>query len=114
MRFHAALAETACAPTEFRLLNSLSPVVLGLGPENDGVNMRRLFSAFDEPPGGGTPLCRHITEVIHQIQAMEPQLRANGHKAVVVIATDGESSDGDIVNAMRPLKALPVWVVSAF
>ena len=31
-------------------------------------------------------------------------LRANGHKAVVVIATDGESSDGDIADAMKPLE----------
>mgnify|MGYP003385803387 FL=1 len=30
---------------------------------------------------------------------------------VVTIATDGESSDGDIAAAMRPLQALPVWVV---
>jgi hypothetical protein len=30
---------------------------------------------------------------------------------VVVIATDGESSDGDIVTAMKPLKQLPCWVV---
>lgn len=42
---------------------------------------------------------------------MEQSLRANGHKALVVIATDGESSDGDIAEAMRPLKDLPVWVV---
>jgi hypothetical protein len=30
---------------------------------------------------------------------------------VLVIATDGESSDGDIATAMRPLQSLPVWVV---
>ena len=28
-----------------------------------------------------------------------------------MIATDGESSDGNLAEAMRPLKALPVWVV---
>jgi hypothetical protein len=42
---------------------------------------------------------------------MESQLRANAQKAVVVIATDGESSDGDIAHAMKPLEQLPVWVV---
>lgn len=42
---------------------------------------------------------------------MEPQLRAAGQKACVVIFTDGESSDGDIASAMRPLQTLPVWVV---
>ncbi len=50
-------------------------------------------------------------QVIAQIRTMEAQLRATGQKACVIIATDGESSDGDIANAMRPLQALPVWVV---
>jgi hypothetical protein len=34
-----------------------------------------------------------------------------GKKAALVILTDGEASDGDIVAAMRPLYQLPVWVV---
>ena len=37
--------------------------------------------------------------------------RATGQKAVIVIATDGESSDGDVTVAMRPLQSLPVHVV---
>jgi hypothetical protein len=49
--------------------------------------------------------------VIAEIRAVEPQLRAAGQKACVIIATDGESSDGDIAQAMAPLKDLPVWVV---
>jgi hypothetical protein len=35
---------------------------------------------------------------------MEGLLRSNGQKAVVVVATDGESSDGDIASAMTPLR----------
>lgn len=31
--------------------------------------------------------------------------------ACVIIATDGEASDGNLVEAMRPLKSLPVWIV---
>ena len=46
-----------------------------------------------------------------QIRAAEAELRANGQKACVIIATDGESSDGNIAEAMAPLKNLPVWVV---
>jgi hypothetical protein len=46
-----------------------------------------------------------------QISALAPQLTASRQKACVVIATDGESSDGDIASALRPLEQLPVWVV---
>jgi precorrin-6B methylase 1 len=42
---------------------------------------------------------------------LEPSLRANQQKVAVIIATDGESSDGDIATAMAPLAQLPVWVV---
>ena len=38
-------------------------------------------------------------------------LRKNGQQACVVICTDGESTDGDIIHTMRPLKELPVWVI---
>lgn len=38
-------------------------------------------------------------------------LRQTNQKVCVIIATDGESSDGDIAAAMRPLQQLPVWVV---
>ena len=43
-------------------------------------------------------------------RAIEPQLRAAGQQAALVIATDGESSDGDVVAALRPLASLPVFV----
>jgi hypothetical protein len=115
MKFHAQLAHISDACTEFRLLNGAQPIIIGNTPgmdksqPSDALNM---FNAvLDGSPGGGTPLCRHIREVIGQITLMAPQLRANGHRAVVTIATDGESSDGDIAAAMKPLQNLPVWVV---
>lgn len=111
MKFHMGLARAACATTEIRLLNGSAPIRIGSNPSTDGVAVSALTALFNESPGGGTPLCRHISEVIFQIQAMEQQLRANNQKACVVIATDGESSDGDIATAMRPLERLPVWVV---
>ena len=49
--------------------------------------------------------------MVRAIEALAPALRAQGKKAAVIIATDGESSDGDITDALRPLHSLPVWVV---
>lgn len=111
MTFHAKLAEVAQAKTEFRLLNQPQPIVLGLGPENDSVNYTKLIQLFQSGPRGGTPLCRHIREVIQEIEPQAAELRANNQKAVIVIATDGRSSDGDVLTAMKPLERLPVWVV---
>jgi hypothetical protein len=109
MRFHTKLAEVSGSMTEFRLLNGAPPVVVGT--PDGGVGYSKMQQIMDRSPGGGTPLCRHIREVCERIREIEPQLRANGHKAVVVIATDGESSDGNIVEAMKPLHNLPAWVV---
>lgn len=110
MRFHAGFAEASGAVSEFRLLNNSRPILVGTRTD-DGLGYRQLSTLLDGSPGGPTPLCQHIREVIAQIQGMEQNLRATGQKAVLVIATDGESSDGDIVTAMKPLERLPVWVV---
>lgn len=114
MGFFSTLAEAARTPTEFRLLNSAPPIVLGLGEDN-GQKYQELRRHLDQSPGGGTPLCRHISEVVAQITALEPQLRANGQKVALIIATDGEASDEtgavNIASVMAPLKDLPVLVI---
>eukprot|EP01035_Chromulina_nebulosa_P021818 gene21818-28236_t len=108
LKFHVRLAQSAGAISEFRLLNNCPPVTIGTG---DSIGYNKILDAFDRSPSGGTPLCRHISEIVQQIRAFESQLRANGQKACVIICTDGESSDGDIAEAMKPLCTLPVWVV---
>lgn len=110
IRFHAGLAEAVGIPTEFRLLNGAPPVVLGRGTD-DGTAYKALLEYLERSPGGSTPLCHHITEVIEQIRGFEPILRANAQKAVLIIITDGEASDGDVMQALRPLQALPAWMV---
>ena len=118
LRFHIDLAKKARAPSEFRLLNKLGPITVGTCHISDANAMAsertqvdRLERALDESPDGGTPLCRHVREVIAKITPMAATLRANGQKVALVICTDGEPSDGNIVEAMRPLHDLPVWVV---
>lgn len=114
MRFHAELAQRANVLTEFRLLNGHPPLVIGndTEPLQSEANYRLLQSTvFKSSPRGGTPLCRHIAEVCKSIRTAEATLRSHRHKAVVVIATDGESSDGNVSSALEPLRHLPVWVV---
>ena len=109
LKFHVGVARHGRAPSEFRLLNSSEPILIGDGADDAGYE--KLLKLFNEPPNGTTPLCRHINEIIFRIREMEPDLRKTNQKVAVIIATDGESSDGDIAQAMRPLKDLPVWIV---
>ena len=110
LKFHAELSEALQAPSEFRLLNGADPVMVGLGGDNsEGLEFAQ--EVFEEQPAGQTPLCHHVTCVVNAISQMEAKLRQGGKKACVVIATDGESSDGNITEALRPLQNLPVWVV---
>ncbi len=110
--FHANLAKLANAPIEFRFLNSGVPVVIGDNQDPGDQKFQSLMNILqNSSPNGATPLCYHIGKVVQQIESIAPQLRANGQKAFVTIATDGESSDGVIVDALRPLQSLPVGVI---
>lgn len=111
LRFHVGFAHHGLIPTEFRLLNGSPPLRVGFEPEESLRNVERLTGLFEDSPSGGTPLCSHIREIVATISSVAPQMRANGQKACIIIATDGESSDGDVAQALRPLKDLPVWVV---
>ncbi len=112
LKFHVGFAKAAAAPTEFRFLNGLPPVRIGFDPMNENTEGYESFmKQLENNNGGGTPLCRHINEIAEDIAFRAAQLRSTGQKACIIIATDGESSDGDVASALRPLKDLPVWVV---
>ena len=111
LKFHVNFARQAAAPSEFRLLNGAPPIRIGMNDADEPDRLTSLLAILEGSPNGGTPLCRHIREVVAQILTAEPELRACGQKACVIIATDGEASDGNIAEALRPLRALPVWVV---
>lgn len=110
LRFHAELAIAAQAPSEFRLINLHKPVMVGTG-ETDNESLEELYELFDNGPAGQTPICHHINEVIKEIQSMKQQLLQEKKKVAVIISTDGEATDGDIAETMKPLQDLPVWVV---
>lgn len=103
------LSQAAQAPSEFRLLNGADP--LRVGCNEDQLSLTHLLQMLDGSPAGGTPLCSHIRDIADSIRSVEADLRATGQRVCVIIATDGEASDGDIREALRPLKALPCWVI---
>jgi hypothetical protein len=115
LAWHARMAAHLAAPTEFRLLNpadngATQVLQCGVGPEPTS-EIREMEKMLASLPGGRTPLCAQISAVVSRVRAEAPQLRATGKRAIVVIASDGASTDGDVEHALRPLQDLPVWVV---
>eukprot|EP01039_Chlorochromonas_danica_P002769 gene2769-3023_t len=115
--FLAELAEALQVPTEFRLVNGADPILVGLDEPEQEIeeggqsSLAFLREVMRESPAGPTPLCAHIRAIVANIESIAPSLRERGQKAVVVIATDGESTDGDVALALKPLTHLPVLVV---
>jgi hypothetical protein len=110
MNFIGDLSELIGAVTEFRLLNGADPVLTGMQDDN-GESLTFLKDVFKDEPAGKTPLCAQINQVVDTIRSLEKDLLARGKRAAVIIATDGESTDGDVARALKPLEKLPVWVV---
>lgn len=117
LTFHGALAAHIGAPTEFRLLNPPGwgqPQVVTVGMGGSGspdAEIAGLKALVKTGPTGRTPLCEQIRIVTRRVEAQADALRRAGQKVVVVIASDGAATDGDIEAAMRPLQHLPVWIV---
>jgi hypothetical protein len=107
LKYLALLSKALNTPSEFVFLNSANPI--NIGGQDD--NFPLLMNVLDTLSGGGTPLCAKIRFVTDKIRQMEPALRNAGQKVAIIIATDGEASDGDVADALRPLHNLPVWVV---
>jgi len=115
IRWHATMAAHLAAPTEFRLLNppraGTSQILqCGVGPEPTS-EVQAIEQTLQGGPGGMTPLCAQIKEVIDRVRREEASLRAQGKRCLVVIASDGQASDGDVAEALRPMQDLPVWLV---
>lgn len=71
-----------------------APTVLGTARSlKDSPAYRNFIRLLDGSPNGGTPLCFHINEVVRDITFQA--------EARVVIATDGEASDGNVAEAVH-------------
>lgn len=114
--FHARLAEAAGWETEFRLINppggtAAQVVCVGTGGRAGVGAQGVLRASMRTEPRGKTPLCTHLRHVHREIVQRADALRENGCKAIVVIATDGKTTDGDLGEVLRSFQDLPVWLV---
>lgn len=106
----ASVAEASESPTEIRLLNK-EPLVVGLGSRNKVSNFSKVMAQLASDPSGQTPICKPLYEISEQLRNMENELRASNKKALLIIMTDCESSDGDIVDVLKPLEGLPLQII---
>jgi hypothetical protein len=106
------------APTEFRLLNkparlSSQNITVGVGA-GVAVDVAEVKKIMKTNPVNETPLCKALRSVITDIQALAPELAAKGQTVSVIIASDGEATDGtmeEVMETMKPLSDLPCDVV---
>lgn len=106
-----SLADAAEAPTEIRLLNKAEPLVVGLGSKGDKSDLTNAMAQLSIDPTGQTPLCRQLSDVIEQLRDLERELRATNKIALLLIMTDCESSDGNIIDVLKLLEGLPLQII---
>jgi len=114
VKWHAETSLELNVTTEFQLINSTGSCqqtgIVG-GGESRTQSMQQVQALISSTPTKRTPLCSAIRRVVTRVQSIEPMLRASNQRVVVVIASDGVSTDGDVAQALAPLQQLPVWVV---
>ena len=119
--WHGEVAAQLGCRTEFHLLNppqggAPQRVVVGAPGEVPGTNtatnyepasLQALRQACESRPLMKTPLCEAVRKILADLQVVGPALKAAGKTACIIVASDGESSDGDVARALAPLQGLP-------
>jgi len=107
-----AVSHAASLPTELRLLNKGAPVTVGDGDGGSGDGgVEAATALLRTEPSGLTPMCKQIAGVVERVRAMAPALTSRGKRALLVIVTDGESTDGSPADVLKALQGLPLTVV---
>jgi hypothetical protein len=106
----AGLARAANAPTEIRLLNNSTPICVGRRRAKDS-ELTNVVAQLSIEPSGQTPICAQLHDIIKNLRKMEPKLRKSKRVALLVLITDGTSTDGDVINVLRPLEGFPLRIV---
>jgi len=117
----AEVAATLGSCTHFHLLNP-SSVGQFFALADDGTSgvhgagapatLETVKAAMKTSPSGTTPLTESVQHISALIAPSADLLRAQGQKAVVVLATDGLPNDpSSFLRALQELQRLPVWLV---
>ena len=106
----ASCADCAQTPLEIRLLNKADPIMIGQSLD-DSVSLAAIKNLITMEPSGLTPICKQIRFIIDRIKSMKDELISNNRIVVLIIMTDGESTDGSVADTLKPLEGLPVQII---
>lgn len=110
MRIIAGLASAARSPTEILLPNNTEPLMFG-DKEGCGVELDLLTFQLSRAPLGQTAISARLDGVIKRLIGIEGKLREEGTIALLIIMSDGESTDERMTEVLRPLEGLPLQIV---
>ena len=110
MRITATIADAAGIPIQIRMLNKGEPLLVGQ-ISDDGNNLSSLLAKLLIEPTGSKPMCKHIRNITEQVKEMESNLLGNRTIALLTIITDGASTDGHIIEALKPLEGMPIQIM---
>ena len=103
----ALAADQAGVKTEILLLNKQpEPFTIGNGSGSNSDAAARVADLLATKPQGLTPLCAQLKGVAAQLVGDAPKSTYSSKTALLVIFVDGESTDGDVLELLRPLIAL--------
>ena len=107
----ALAADRAGLTTDILLLNKApGPLTVGNAGGSDDT-AARVAEFLATKPQGLTPLCAQLKVVAAQLLADASKNTFSSKSSLVVIFTDGESTDGDVMEVLLPLAALRVRLV---
>ena len=104
----ADMADAASTPLEIRFVNGFEPLIVG--DATIGSNAV-LVGQLSTEPSGLNPICKQIRGIARRLKEMEIDLRDSGKIALLIICSDGESTDGNIVDVLRPLEGMPLQII---
>ena len=113
----ARISSISGTPAEFRFLHHNRPpsqpqLSFTVGKtKNDTASLGACMEALVVQPSGPRNICRMVEQVVEQVRWIEDILRITNKKALLIIVTDGEPADGNIIDALKPLQELPVDVI---
>lgn len=62
-------------------------------------------------PSGATPICGKLNDIYDNIVGNRQNLENAGKRALLLISSDGEATDGNLTDSIRRFKGLPVTIV---